>query len=150
MQFHVSRLPRWLRDFVPLLFWLALIFWFSSQSTLIDIASDSNEKLVYKTAHVTVYALLAWLWWRALAARRQTNWSVLLVAWLCAVLYGISDEIHQLFVPGRHGQVADVLFDASGALAMIFLIRRVIWLRAFPAITLFSSTANRNYSAKLK
>lgn len=36
-------------------------------------------------------------------------------AFVIAVLYACSDEIHQLFIDGRAGQVADVLVDASGA-----------------------------------
>ena len=37
------------------------------------------------------------------------------VAFIIAVLYACSDEVHQLFIDGRAGQVADVLVDASGA-----------------------------------
>lgn len=123
-------LPRWLRDTLPLLLWMALIFGLSSQSILIDIKNETDEKLFYKTAHFLAYAILAWLWWRFLAPQRQFHWWVLCFAWALTTLYGVSDEIHQLFVPGRHGRLADVFFDSAGALAMILLIRRVAWLRA--------------------
>jgi VanZ family protein len=112
--------------------WMALIFVFSAQPTLIDIENEANEKIFYKTGHVLGYAALAWLWWRALAPQRQVGWSILLTAFGLAALYGISDEIHQLFVPGRHGRLADVFFDAAGAWAMILLIRRLKWLRTWP------------------
>ena len=150
IQFHLSSLPRWLRDFVPLILWMALIFWFSSQSVLVDIESDANEKLIYKTAHITVYAVLAWLWWRALAARREVSWSILLWALLFTVFYGISDEIHQLFVPGRHGQITDVFFDTAGALTMILLIRWAKWVRDFPPIALLSPDVDKNHTVKVK
>ncbi len=130
--FRFETLPRWLRDIVPLGLWLVLIFAFSSQSRLIDIANETDEKFLYKTAHVLAYAGLAWLWWRVLAPQRQVNWPVLLMAFALTTLYGISDEIHQRFVPGRHGRLADVFFDAAGAWAMILLIRRVKWLRTWP------------------
>ncbi len=136
---QLSRLPRWLSDFLPLFLWMALIFWLSSRSVLVEIEQEATEKLFYKTAHIFAYAVLAWLWWRALAPQRQITWAVLLGAFALATLYGISDEIHQLFVPGRHGRMADVLFDTSGALAMILLIRRIKWLRASPTIFLQSS-----------
>jgi VanZ family protein len=132
MGFRLEMLPRWLRDIVPLVFWMTLIFVLSAQSRLIEIEDAADEKIFYKTAHLVAYAVLAWLWWRALAPQRQTAWSVLWPAFVLTVLYGISDEIHQLFVPGRHGQIADVLFDAAGAWAMILLIRRVNWLRTWP------------------
>ncbi len=121
--------PRWLRDFLPLVIWMAVIFTFSAQSTLVKIESEAGEKFVYKMAHMLAYAGLAWLWWRALAPHRQVRWPDLLLAFGLTVLYGVSDEIHQRFVPGRHGQPADVFFDAAGAWAMILLIRQVKWLR---------------------
>ncbi|RME75026.1 MAG: hypothetical protein D6784_08775 [Chloroflexi bacterium] len=121
---------RWLGDFLPLLLWMGLIFWLSSRPTLIAIEHELWQKLFYKSAHVFTYAVLCWLWWRALSARRETGWHVLLAAVLLAGLYGVSDEIHQLYVPGRHGQAADVLFDLSGALAAVLLVRRWPWLRS--------------------
>jgi VanZ family protein len=116
-------LPRWLRDFVPLGLWMALIFMLSSQPKLIDIQDDIGEKIFYKLAHFIAYAILAWLWWRVLAPQRQTSGPVLLAALALTVLYAISDEIHQWFVPGRYAKAYDVLFDTGGALAMILLIR---------------------------
>lgn len=121
---------RWLYDFGPLILWMALIFWLSDQPALLDIPSQVGERLVYKSAHMAAYAILAWLWWRALSPRRHATWPVLGGALLLAVLYGITDELHQRLVPGRYGRVADVLFDAGGALAMVLLIRRVSWLRS--------------------
>lgn len=139
MLVRLSQLPRWLRDFVPLLGWMALIFWLSSQSDLVDLDNQAEERLLYKTSHMIAYGTLVWLWWRALAPQRQLTWSNLSMALAFTVLYGISDEIHQLYVPDRHGRVADVLFDTAGALAMILLIRRVKWLRDFPeTISIFS------------
>jgi VanZ family protein len=132
MWLRIEDVPRWLRDGLPLVLWMGLIFAFSSQPALINLESDTDEKMLYKTAHFIVYAVLAWLWWRFLAPQRQLNWSVLLLAFVLTTLYGITDEIHQLFVPSRHGQPADVLFDAAGALAMILLIRRIAWLRTMP------------------
>jgi len=122
-------LPRWLRDIVPLILWMALIFMLSAQTDLIDIEDSASEKFFYKISHLMAYAILAWLWWRALAPQRQTGWSVLLVTLGLTVLYAISDEVHQSFVPGRHPALYDVLFDAGGALAMALLIRYSGYLR---------------------
>lgn len=132
MGFKWELLPRWLRDSVPLLLWMLLIFVLSSQSRLIKIEDAADEKMFYKASHFIFYAVLAWLWWRVLAPQRQLTWSILLLAFVLTTLYGISDEIHQLYVPGRHGQPADVFFDAAGAWAMILLIRRFKWLRTWP------------------
>ena len=42
-------------------------------------------------------------------------------AWVVGTLYAASDEIHQLFVPGRSGQLRDVLLDSAGVAAGILL-----------------------------
>ena len=42
-------------------------------------------------------------------------------AWVVGTLYAASDEIHQLFVPGRSGQLRDVLLDSDGVAAGILL-----------------------------
>ncbi|GAB4432104.1 MAG: hypothetical protein Kow0031_13470 [Anaerolineae bacterium] len=128
----LSKLPRWLRDWLPVILWMALIFALSSRSKLVELDSKADEIYFFKTAHIAAYAMLMWLWWRALSPRREAGWRQLWAAFALTVLYGISDEFHQLFVPGRTGQLADVLFDAAGALAMLFLLRRVAWLRALP------------------
>jgi VanZ family protein len=129
--------PRWLRDFAPVILWMAIIFVLSSQPRLIDIEGQAPSQLFYKTGHFVAYAGLAWLWWRALSPRRCVGWPVLLAAFGLTVLYGISDEVHQLFVPGRFGRVADVLFDAGGALAMVLLLRFSRRLRNFPENLVF-------------
>ena len=41
----------------------------------------------------------------------------LLIPWGIAALYAVTDEFHQLFVPGRSGQFSDVVLDSAGALA---------------------------------
>ena len=74
--------------------------------------------LVRKAAHLTVYAALSALWFRA---RRgpQTEWqpSWALFALLLSMLVALGDELHQSFVPARTGSPWDVLLDSFGALA---------------------------------
>jgi VanZ family protein len=71
--------------------------------------------------HGAAYAGLALLLVRALA---QGQWSrvtvpVMITAWTIAVLYGVSDEWHQSFVPERHAELADLRSDAIGAFAAL-------------------------------
>ena len=86
--------------------------------------SDSTIRTVQlfarKGAHVTEYAILALLLYRAIRrslhrspdmwCRRCAAW-----AWGTAFLYAASDEWHQSFVPSRGGSIHDVLIDACGA-----------------------------------
>ena len=48
--------------------------------------------------------------------------------WFIAALYAASDEIHQLFVPGRSGQLSDVILDSAGALAGVAAFTVLWWL----------------------
>jgi VanZ family protein len=84
---------------------------------------------VRKTAHMTEYAILALLMWRALRkpARadqgRAWRWNEMAMGFGLAVLFAVSDEIHQSFVPSREGRVLDVLIDAMGALLGLLACR---------------------------
>ena len=91
------------------LVWMGIIFWFSSQPTLFALPSGLLDTIFKKSAHATAYGILWFLWWRATGRR---SWWALLIT----VLYAMSDEYHQTFVPGRHGQWFDVGIDSLGAL----------------------------------
>ncbi len=76
---------------------------------------DILHVLVRKTAHFSLYFLLAC---SVQALARSYQLSIRKSALIAAgysLLYAISDEIHQRFVPGRSGQITDVLIDFSGA-----------------------------------
>ena len=60
-------------------------------------------------------------------ARRKFRKEMFL-PWLIAALYAASDEIHQLFVPGRSGQLSDVILDSAGALAGVAAFTVLWWL----------------------
>lgn len=60
-------------------------------------------------------------------ARRKFRKEMFL-PWLIAALYAASDEIHQLLVPGRSGQLSDVILDSAGALAGVAAFTVLCWL----------------------
>ena len=97
-----SRLSAWL----PVLAWAAVIFALSSIPHL-GTGLGTWDTILRKCAHVTEYAVLAFLLRRALS----TPW-----AFAAAVGYSISDEIHQHFVTGRHSSPIDVAIDSTGVL----------------------------------
>ena len=124
--------------------WMGIIFYLSAQhaeqsanlsggitdtvKVLVDrVAPNSNVNIesvsifVRKNAHFFAYLLLGMLSLNALRKSRVENRKSLVLAFAISVLYAISDEVHQLFVPGRSGQVSDVLLDSTGALVGIVL-----------------------------
>lgn len=76
-----------------------------------------------KLIHLAVYLVLGVLCFRALAATTRLRPLPLLAgAALLAAFYGAGDELHQMFTPGRHADLTDVLADAVGALAGAWLM----------------------------
>lgn len=119
-----SRLPpavRWL----PCLSAMALLWWLSSMPAR-NAAPSVWRELLHNGAHVVAYAGLAIA---ALLAMRPAPGTQPRQPWLAvaiAVGYGIVDEVHQGFVPGRHPSIGDLLSDASGALLGVVLLRGVV------------------------
>ena len=101
---------------------MVVIFALSSMPTT-DMDKGILEFVARKLAHFTEYALLTFLWWRALRGRGSAS-RVLAAAVAIAVAYAITDEYHQTFVEGRVGAVTDVLIDSAGALVAALLIAR--------------------------
>jgi VanZ family protein len=106
-------LPRRLLLWLPPLALMAVIFFLSGLPNLnsgLGIADEIGRKVV----HCAEYALLAFLWWRALRPRMPARRAAL-AAFLVASLYAVTDEYHQTFVEGRSGSPADWAIDSAGA-----------------------------------
>ena len=123
--------------------WMMVIFHFSSKNAD-ESTKDSNAagmlvgRIVYsdfnvwpeeeqqvfaerwdypirKTAHMTEYAILGFLFVGSVRSEKQRYKFSIFTAYAIAVLYAVSDEIHQFFVPGRACMLKDIGFDALGA-----------------------------------
>jgi len=103
----MSRIPRFVAVWLPVVVWAAAIFALSSIPSL-SSGLGAWDMLLRKLAHAAEYALLAALLLRALG-----RWWL---AFVLAVAYAASDELHQHFVRGRVGAPRDVAIDAAGAL----------------------------------
>lgn len=106
-----SRAGRWL----PVSFWLALIFAGSSIPLLLPVRAQ--EIHVDWAAHIVEYFVLGFLLSRALAAGRRRAWNPAVVAVLviaAGTCYGMMDEYHQQFVPNRNPSALDVVADFIG------------------------------------
>lgn len=88
---------------------MALIFWWSSIPNL-KTGEGPPHWVARKIAHLLEYAILFLLWHRALGKGPLAKWQ----AGLIAFLYGVSDEVHQLFVPTRAPKISDIFFDLGG------------------------------------
>ena len=102
---------------------MAAIFYASSFSSLPQAKGEWLDAFLKKLAHIGEYTLLFVLLVRAWSLHLRpsaASWT----GWLSTLLYGISDEIHQSFVPHRHANWYDVVIDAAVPLLLCLLYAR--------------------------
>ena len=125
----MTAVRRGLATWLPALLWAGLIFVLSSipGTRLPSVDLPQADKLV----HAGIYAVLGVLILRILEPDRlfRPRPLRLLVAIFLATLYGVSDEIHQLWTPGRTADWRDVVADALGASAGTLGIVAMRWMK---------------------
>ncbi len=99
----------------PLIAYCIFIYVQSSHPSPEDLPSF---RFMDKMLHIAAYAVLAILFYRAYQTLpiRHNLRLLLLLSILSASLYGISDEIHQYFVPFREADIFDGVADIIGAI----------------------------------
>lgn len=123
--------------YAPSVVWMGTIFYLSHQPAnksaetslgVVDFAlniipvPETYEKefhaFVRKSAHFFAYAFLAMLIYYAYRGNHRIFFTLMI-----SLLYAISDELHQLFIPGRSAEVRDVLIDVCGAAFGLLIIK---------------------------
>jgi VanZ family protein len=114
-----NRTVRW----AAVVAWMGLIFFLSAQPRLPRVMPPGLPQIQDVIGHFIVYAVLAvLLWWalRGAGGRRPLLWALAVT-----VLYSLTDEFHQSFVPNRHPDVFDLATDFAGAVTALLI---VLWL----------------------
>ena len=115
-------MKRFLRIHAPALAWAILIFILSSMTRLHppDLGFHAQDKL----AHAVEYGIFGWLLSRSFHLLTPNHAKAVFLVLFLGSLYAASDELHQLFVPGRRADIFDFLADAAGlGLSQVFLPR---------------------------
>ena len=105
--------------------WMGLIFALSSRRTIPEPFGLASG-LIAIGGHLTAYAILAILLWWAIAPMALSVPRRFVLALMGAVFYGLSDEWHQSFVPGRDASGFDLAIDALGACLGLGVVRFVL------------------------
>lgn len=114
--FALTGTSKLFRYWLPVFLYAALIFYFSSlPSTFVPPLFAGFDKIV----HFFEYLPLGFLVSRALDAGFKKN--IFLITLSLVFFYGLSDEIHQLFVATRQFSLMDLTFDIIGASAGSYL-----------------------------
>lgn len=114
----------------PAILYMALIWWLSSLS-LPDVRLHTFP-FGDKGVHFVEYGGLAFLVAHAARrtwARHHPARTLALAVWI-TVLWGLVDEIHQAFVPGRSSEVLDIVADGAGAVAGALSRHALTWCAA--------------------
>lgn len=111
---------RWLADWWPALGLMAAIFGVSSIQNLTTLPGNLSDKV----GHFGAYAVLGALVLRATSRARWDGVTGVAAfqAWAVSAAYGVSDEFHQRFVPGRTAALDDWAADALGAATAAIVI----------------------------
>lgn len=141
---------------ILVILWMCTIFYFSNQqgigssntskkiSMIIvnvldiknEIPDEEKQKLIEmiepvirKLAHYTIYMIGGILIMNCTYAFEKEEKKVVIHSGIIGTIYAISDEVHQLFIAGRSGRVADVLIDSIGistGIAIYLLIKHLV------------------------
>jgi VanZ family protein len=99
-----------------------MIFLASNQQGLAVTDDPGVDRPLRQLAHIGVYAVLTILLTWALTGPRIPPLRVAVTGGLLALLYGVTDEWHQAFVPTRMGRPEDLVWDGLGAVVAVGLI----------------------------
>ncbi len=109
-------------------FYMGIIFLLSSMHgdtspTTVESITRMFKAIIYNGAHVPLFALLAWLWCWSLAGWNIALNKRLVLAFCLTAIYGVTDEWHQSFTPGRDTSFLDVMLDMLGAYLAVYFYR---------------------------
>ncbi|CAM5184950.1 VanZ family protein OS=Ureibacillus acetophenoni OX=614649 GN=SAMN05877842_104148 PE=4 SV=1 [Ureibacillus acetophenoni] len=93
-----------------------------------EINLRSFNNIIRDYAHFSLYFILGVILVSALKKFGLNIKNTLLFSILICVIYAISDELHQIFVPGRGAQLSDVMIDSSGAILGVFITFCINWI----------------------
>ena len=125
--------------------WMILVFYLSNQVStdsaelsgsftkiILEIFDNSNsitleqisliETVIRKIAHFSIYTLGGILIFSSVNLHNIKPKNKVLISWTIGTVYAITDEIHQLFVLGRSGEIRDVCIDSLGVITGIIIL----------------------------
>lgn len=104
-----------LKFWFPVIIYAMAIFWVSSQEELfgVDLRLNGLDKIL----HVVEYAALGFLVARAItgSSAKISVATLVFTTFIIGTLYGLTDEFHQNFTPGRDANFLDLVSDAIGS-----------------------------------
>lgn len=108
--------------------WAGFIYLLSSQESLPSLSISFYDFVFKKSAHMFVYAVLYVLLFRAyrITSHQKINNKSYLFPILVSLVYALTDELHQSFVPNRHPSIRDTGYDMLGVATVLLYQLKLI------------------------
>lgn len=117
----MERLRRIIFNWIAVLLWMAVIYYFSSQPGLKSELEPIWDLIFRKIAHMAEFFILAYLFFNAYRALGASVGKALIFAFMFSVAYAGFDEWHQSQVADRVASIVDVGIDSTGILLFVLL-----------------------------
>lgn len=115
----------------PVVLWMGVIFYFSSRARIAVSDEYTLNFLFFKTLHVIEYGILFFFSYRATYNLEKDKRMAAVYAACITILYAITDEIHQTYIPSREGTFRDVFIDTLGIAIMYMYIQKSEFMKRF-------------------
>src|SRR3989338_6155918 len=102
-------------NWVLLILYMFFIFYFSSFDKIFIVEKSPNFYLKDKLLHVLEYSILGFLTYNTFRQHEFLNKKIFFYSIMFATIYGITDELHQLFVFNREFSIFDIIADYLGS-----------------------------------
>lgn len=98
------------------------IFLFSTIKTTAGSGSGLNLALFY---HFGIFFMFSFFLFMFIKGKEKPKIKHILIAFIISIIYAVSDEAHQLFVPGRVFSIKDIIIDSLGSLSSILICSKI-------------------------
>ena len=135
---HWSKIILYLKAYLPPIIWASLIFFLSNQNDLPGVPTPVLDLIIKQSAHVFVYGVLHFLIQRAIqltTPKNQKKALFTLAPIVLTLIYALTDEYHQSFIPGREATWIDIGFDTLGIMISHYLTHRQKQIHSFTRST---------------
>ncbi len=113
-------MSRQILNWLLVIFWMSVIFSFSARPSIVASEIDVFDFIIKKTAHLSEFAILFLLLKNAFPINSANR------ALLFSVAFAFSDEIHQIYTPGRGAVLRDVFIDGSSIVFAYLLVNNYL------------------------
>ena len=126
---------KWFFRVLPIIYMIAIWVMSSmSSDAIVELPDSKWDGFIKESLHLVEFGILYLFLALALLTVRELNGTINMILILISCLYGLTDEIHQSFVPYRSATVIDLVKDAIGVLVASWILYGAYQEKRFPKV----------------